>query len=321
MRMLRSLVGTILCLLILASCKLELNYDKYAIVYGISDYPSGFNDLASTDDDARDMNDLLSNQGFQVIVRVTDDGIVDPTTPANPPNIDEATYDQLGRDFQAVAAQADLDDLFLFYYSGHGDQVPSALSENTPGSDSQEEVLVLVDDAPVGMPISAIRALYDDELATLLTTIPCARKIVILDSCYSGGFIGNSAEADAIPPDFTFGPDGLLDILGNAIYLYSNYQDYGSDIPPTEAMVLAASGERDFAYETSSGNGVMTTYLMESAVSGDLNRDGYITVSESFNYIYRNINENFNAVMWPIADVFFPHVSGGPIDYILFSKK
>ena len=44
-------------LTLLASCTLELDYDKYAIVYGISDYPVG-GDLASTDDDARDMNDL-----------------------------------------------------------------------------------------------------------------------------------------------------------------------------------------------------------------------------------------------------------------------
>ena len=65
---------------------------------------------------------------------------------------------------------------------------------------------------------------------------------------------------------------------------------------------------------------MLPTTHAHGGVCADLNRDGYITVSESYNYIYRNINENFNAVAWPFTDVFFPHVSGGPVDYILFVK-
>ncbi|UCF97178.1 MAG: caspase family protein [Spirochaetaceae bacterium] len=303
-------LATVLALL--AACTFDLNYDKYAIVYGISDYPGTADDLSSTDDDARDIEALLTSQGFQVIVRVTDDGTIDDPDGGATANIDEASYDQLTRDFQNVAAQADLDDLFLFYFSGHGIQIPLVTSENTPGSDGEDEAIVLISD-DLNLKVNLI----DDDLAGLLRTIPCARRIVILDACYSGGFIGNSAEADAIPADYSQGSNGLFETLGDTIYLYANFQDYGSDIRPSDAVVIAASGEQDFAYE-SGGNGVMTSYLLESATMGDLNSDGFVTVSEAYFYIYKNIDKYFNAVFWPYTDVFFPHVSGGPVDYILF---
>jgi len=79
-------------LALLASCTFDLDYDRYAIVYGISDYPT-VQDLTSTDDDANDMSDLLLSQGFDVILRVTDDPVQTPTVPPSPPNIDEASYD------------------------------------------------------------------------------------------------------------------------------------------------------------------------------------------------------------------------------------
>jgi hypothetical protein len=215
-------------------------------------------------------------------------------------------------DRDTIAAVATIDDLFVFYFSGHGGQTIAGTNggtENTPDSDSEEEYIALYD-----------AGLTDDELATLVRTIPCVRKVVILDACFSGGFIGNSLEADAIPPNYSEeGSNGLFGSLGNAIYLYANFQDYGSDIPPGEALVIAASGEQDYAYETDD-NGVMTGYLLESATLGDLNRDGYITVSESYFYIYRNINKYFNKLYGPSGDAFFPHVSGGPVDYVLFTK-
>jgi len=283
-------------LAVLPSCTLDLDYDRYAIVYGISDYPGTGNDLTSAHLDAQAMRDLFEDQGFQVRLQIDD----------------SATKAQLATDFSSLEAAATIDDLFVFYFSGHGGQTIAGTNggtENTPDSDSEEEYIALYD-----------ADLTDDELATLVRTIPCVRKVVILDACFSGGFIGNSLEADAIPPNYSEeGSNGLFEALDNAIYLYANFQDYGSDIPPGEALVIAASGEQDYAYETDD-NGVMTGYLLESATLGDLNRDGYITVSESYFYIYRNINKYFNKLYGPSGDAFFPHVSGGPVDYVLFTK-
>jgi hypothetical protein len=284
-------------LALLASCTFDLDYEQYAVVYGISDYPDTGNDLSSAHLDAQEMHDLLVDQGFQVILQIDD----------------AATKTQAAIDFSSFNVPATtIDDLFVFYFSGHGGQDISGTNggtESTPGSDSEEEYISLYDEV-----------LTDDELAALLRTIPCARKVVILDSCFSGGFISNSLEADAIPPNYSeVGSNGLFETLGDAIYLYANFQDYGSDIPPGEALVIAASGEQDVAYETD-GNGVMTRYLLESATNGDFNRDGYVTVTEAYFYIYRNINKYFNMVYGASGYTFFPHVSGGPVDYILFTK-
>jgi hypothetical protein len=294
----------LMSLALLASCTFDLDYDKYALVYGVSDYPSGYNDLASTDDDAQDINDLLLSQGFQVVLRVTES-----------PAANEAHDTNLYADFNdaATTAKLGMDDLFVFYYSGHGTQLSPGSSEHTPGTDEMDEAIVLVNDT-----LTDVVFITDDQLAALMRTVPCARRIVILDACYSGGFISNSLGADAVSPDYdSEGTEGIFETLGNAIYLYANFQDYGSDIPPGDALVIAASGEQDFAYEID-GNGVMTRYLLESAANGDVNRDGYVTVSESYFYIYRNINKNFNLVYGPSGLAFFPHLSGSPVDYVLF---
>jgi hypothetical protein len=282
-------------LALLASCTFDLDYDKYAIVYGISDYPDPINDLAVADADAEAMEALLIDQDFDEVRLKTDAA---------------ATKTELLSDFAAFSG-ATLDDLFVFYFSGHGGQdLPGTAggTENTPESDGFEEYILLHD---VG--------LTDDELAGLLRAIPCARKVVILDSCFSGGFISNALEADAVPPEYYDGPKGIFGTLGDAIYLYANFQDYGSDIPPGEALLIAATGEQDVAYETED-NGVMTGFLLESATKADYDFDGYITVSESYFYIYRNINKRFNRLYGASGYAFFPHISGGPVDYILFTK-
>jgi hypothetical protein len=290
-------------LALLASCNFDMDYDKHAIVYGISDYPGNDNDLTVADADAQAMNDLLVEQDFQVILRKNDQAIL--------ANLADDLVNPTSGDFFDVSSAATLDDLFVFYFSGHGGQTAAGAgggTEDTPATDNEEEYIALHD---VG--------LTDDQLAGLLRTVPCARKVVILDACFSGGFISNSLEADAIPPEYFQGPSGIFGTLGSAIYLYANFQDYGSDIPPGEALVIAATGEQDVAYETDD-NGVMTGYLLESATEADRNFDGYITVSESYFYIYRNINKRFNMLYGTSGFAFFPHVSGGPVDYILFTN-
>ena len=319
-RALPTLISSIAALALLFSlsgCTLDLNYDKYAIVYGISDYPGTANDLTYTDDDARDFTDLLVAQGYQVILRITDYG---------PPAINEAYDAQLVADFIDVAQNADLDDLFLFYFSGHGAQDPasSGTTENTFDSDMYDEALVLVDDT-----LNSGVYLSDDELAALLRTIPCARKVVIIDACNSGGFIGNQLEVDAIPPSLLEGSsESYFERIADAINLYSSYGDITSDISPTDALVIAASGEREFSYEAPPPNylpyseyehGVMTYFLLQSVSGGDYNKDGYVTVTETYHYIARNIKSEWNRPQSIFVN-FLPHVSGGPIDYILFTK-
>ncbi len=291
----------------LTGCSLDLDYDKYAIVYAVSDYQNKATDLPTTEFDANEFTDLLAGeQGFQVITKITNDDSFDPN---------DATDEHLEQDFDTVAAMVSEDDLFVFYFSGHGGFTFSGspeTTENSSGSDSADECIVLVN-----FDSTDLVRYTDDQLAVQLAKIGCVKKVVIIDACFSGGLIGNELEVDMIPPSLTDASDtGVLEELGYAVSLYANFDGITSDITPENALVITASGEAESSYEwPEKNNGVMTYFLLESAVNGDRNRDGYITVLEAYDYIRDSIyREN------PIGIPFAPHVSGGPVDYILFTK-
>lgn len=293
---------------LLAACRFEPDYDKYAIVYGLSDYQGLGNDLRYCDDDAQEMAALLAGQGFDVIVRVS----VDATT--------DATHDQLLADFADVALRVGPADLFLFYYSGHGAQVPAAdpqADEDAAGADAPDEAIVMFNLAP-----SELVFYLDDELSADLRAIPCDKKIVIVDACFSGGVIGNQLEHDAVPPDYEGLVGGFLSGLVEAISLYGSYDGRGSDVAPGNALVLAAAGEREESFEDDPPyeNGVFTYFLLQAAARGDANGDGWVTLREAYAFTRRRIDAEWN--LWvPLSTRFAPRVSGGPVDYVLFEAR
>ena len=135
----------------------------FAVMVGISDYGgTGSNDLAYTDDDATDLAAALRQQGV-----------------LNPASIvltnAEGTIDGIRNAIARVAQQAGPDDLFLFFYSGHGQQVDTAVSATEP--DGRDETLSVRDGD-----------ITDDQLAEWLRPVRARMSLIILDSCYSGGF-------------------------------------------------------------------------------------------------------------------------------------
>lgn len=82
--------------------------EAYAIIVGIADYPGYDNDLSYCDNDARDVYDMLvDDYNFKPenIILLQDF---------------EATKNALSNAFEQIETQIDSDDLFFFYYSGHG---------------------------------------------------------------------------------------------------------------------------------------------------------------------------------------------------------
>lgn len=281
-------------LLLAAGCSFEIDYDRYAVLYGVNDYFVAGYDLVSAKNDADAMETLLLAQGYSVTKRT--DGATDRTN--------------LQTDLAAAAAAVTEDDLFLFYFSGHGG---SDILDQTepPGADSNDEYIELSDG-------NSDEHLFDDELADMLAAIPCLKKVVILDSCHSGGFIGNTLEVDGIPPAYDGDTDGWLASLGPAVSLYANFDGQGFDIPPSEAMVIAASGEQEVAWSEVGVHGILTTFLLQTPQYGDRNRDGYVTVTEAYDYIRRGIETSWNPLSDDADWVYSPHVSGGPVDFLLF---
>ncbi|MBL8536109.1 MAG: caspase family protein [Hyphomonadaceae bacterium] len=134
----------------------------YAVMVGISDYPGSGNDLPLTAEDARKLRDALQRQGALAPESVT---LIDG----------QATRAGLQQAFARVAAVAGPNDLFLFFYSGHGNQVRGRVTATEP--DGKEETIELVDGA-----------LTDDELTQMFAQVRSQTALLVLDSCFSGGF-------------------------------------------------------------------------------------------------------------------------------------
>ncbi|MFT4703633.1 MAG: hypothetical protein ACI81R_001325 [Bradymonadia bacterium] len=131
----------------------------YAVLAGITDYPGSNNDLPFCAEDAEKLHESLLASG-----RLAPESIV--LTDG------EVTTAALERAFRDVAQAAGPDDVFLFFYSGHG-------ASNAGGReiDGTDESLVLVDGE-----------VTDDEVNRWFGDVDSRMGVIALDSCFSGGF-------------------------------------------------------------------------------------------------------------------------------------
>jgi len=136
----------------------------FGVFVGISDYGGRANDLAYTAADAHRMSEALQEGGG---MRASD-AIVLTDREATRANVERAVRD--------VGARAGPDDMFVFFYSGHGARVDRAGPQMTD-PDAMDETLEFFD-----------RGITDDEFSDLLSEIGPGISLLVLDACYSGGF-------------------------------------------------------------------------------------------------------------------------------------
>ncbi|MBN2049938.1 MAG: caspase family protein [Spirochaetales bacterium] len=301
----RTILLPLLILTVLSSCSLGPKLPTgRAYIYGVTDYGGGTPniDLAYTDDDAEAMAALFDAAGYITNLRINagDGSSVEPATVA-----------QLQADIDAFIANAMPEELFIFYFAGHG--VGSEDNTGDPPAD-----WLILHGFYSGAPWDADHgALSDDGLATMLKTIPGSRKLVILDSCHSGGFIGDSPFWDPVPADSSDESDSFLEIFTETVKAYWGFSATGAeDIASGNAFVLTAAGEVEKSVETAAlGHGVFTYAFLLAAEAGDLNQDGFITLKES----YRYMTDNWSDI--PKTTTFQPHLSGSAVDLVLFSSQ
>ncbi len=133
----------------------------YALLVGISDYGGTANNLPYTAEDAVKLAQTLRRAGV-----LAEESVV--LTDA------DATYDRVRTAFQSLARAAGPEDVFLFFYSGHGGQ------RDNPGSsepDRRDETIVFRD-----------RSVTDDEMGQWFQAVHARMGIIALDACFSGGF-------------------------------------------------------------------------------------------------------------------------------------
>jgi hypothetical protein len=145
-----------------------------------------------------------------------------------------------------------------------------------------------------------------------------------VDACFSGGLIGQVYDVDTTAPQYYDGNetrDGSLGLILNAFFSPDS-----ADIPPEEAIVITAAGEREVSLEELNvyKHGIFTYYLLQTAYQ-DRNGDGLITTSEAYSYTrYMLMNDwnayvaqNYSSAQYPDLQ-YYPRISGGPVDYVLF---
>ena len=133
-----------------------------ALLIGVSDYGGRTNNLPRTDQDAR-----------QLFASLRSAGLLHPASRVL--TNEEATTKTVADAFRAAAAAAGPNDVFLFFFSGHGDQVDVPVSARE--LDGRSETIELYD-APM----------TDAELAPLFAQVRGRLALAVIDACYSGGF-------------------------------------------------------------------------------------------------------------------------------------
>lgn len=279
----------------------------HAIVVGINDYIDNryLSDLRGPVPDADSMANLLERSGWithRLIAREVEE------------SRRIATKEAIRQALLSIPADADL---VLFYFSGHG-------TANHAG-----EAFIIPSDYvnSYGTMISAA------ELAAWLETMPAryARRQVILDSCNSGGFVYPYEALDAIPDDYTMDNRmTLVDLFLRFGELMQKYSDAsGSNAP----LVLSAAGSRELAWEQyfpemNADHGIFTFMLLESAqidtdgfMHGDADHDGILSMIEAYSYVAYAMDHGLNRWNQGISRDYFPHISGGLMDSVLFINR
>ena len=317
----------------LGSCSLTLwDYSnivskRYALVYGVTIYDpltsaGQYPNLNYPGSDAAAVAAMLTTEGYTVYSRWIDNagnewvnGKNAGTLAADTLFTNAPTKANLAADLNTLAGLVGSNDVFLFYFSGHGMQVSGA----PPTEYFVPEGGVVAGSGDIATSVS------DSEFGAMLAPISTSRRVVILDTCNSGGFIGNSLEADSIPAA-SLGNSGGISIpaLAQALGNFFNFSSSSSTglSPYGGAMVLSAAGRDESCYEASAPyyHGVMTYYLLQAQQSGDLNHDGHVTVGEAFSLVKAGIDTdwNSNGSVQLYGETFEPHISGGPIDFVIW---
>ena len=225
--------------------------EYWAVIVGVENY-TYIEDCAYGDDDAYDLyNRLLSYPNWDAdhIKLLVDHN---------------ATKWNVKAAIDWMKANADEDDVCLFHFSGHGTYAP----DRPPYDEADGYDEYLCTDDPAFWFLFFIR---DDELEEWLTPIK-AKKVVMLDSCWTGGFIKEAGVSVRTMPGVP----------------YTRITDsFARDLDKPDYVVLTSSddNETSYAFGPPFENGIFT-YCVDEGLAGHANVDGDTDISAEELYAY-----------------------------------
>lgn len=305
---------TLLSLFLIISCELftdePIKGDVYYINVGI-DYEnySGFNALYGTLNDAKELNKALEKvitssgrtpKGYLMVQK--------GEFPVNILNPDYPSKTNVQNHLVSLRNEVTENDLTIFTYSGHGYKETGHLALAYSGNGKSADAL---------------------DPATLLlwmADIP-GKKLVILDSCFSGMAVEEN-------------PSSTNTILNNSLAKFFETYHSSDTYGKPDLFVLTASAHTDsyeakFDSAVDHNHGFFTYALLEGLGwdhphSTDLStvniqelpaaKNNQITVDGLFKYIKKNQDINSRFVLFSNQPEFqHPMTTGGPLDLVLFN--
>lgn len=294
---------------------------KTAIVYGVNIYDAVHTakNLRYCVSDATGFGGALAAKGWNVMTQ----------TDAN------ASKAQLATDIATVAASAEAGQRVLFYYSGHGHTIPAGQSYAGEWIMPYGSVIYTSD-----YYLNMSNAINPAQLATMLQPLIDKRcnVVVVLDSCYSGGFVANGSYSSDLPADYGTTPYLGGSSLGDSSMLFATIADYFSGGTQSGALsqpnvwVLSAAGSGEESFEDPSPTGSVQhgyfTYGLIHAVdssggrmNADYNGDGYVTLQELYRYSKETVDglwNKYNYANYGTNTQYLPHLSGNPLDILIY---
>jgi hypothetical protein len=283
------LATTALCAL--GACSATVQAEQRALLVGVGQYVTPNIDLPAIDLDIERMHETLTRMGFEDRqIRTLVDG--------------EATSAAVISNFESWLRQGvQADDRVVFYFTGHGSQIPDFDNDE---SDRVDEVLVTHDmvRGKVKGKSTLLNVVTDDKLAAMIAAIPSRNVWIIIDSCHSG----------TVTRSFKLQNRSLgSEPVFVKSFTYSGMPDNKKSIfkgdPKAQARLnfvsLSAAADNEQAIGTSKG-GVFTIGLTES-IKRLADQGKAITVNE-----LRTETTTYISTKVDKEDAHHPQISGNP---------
>jgi WD40 repeat protein len=230
----------------------------HMLVVGINKYKNSSYDLNYAQPDAKSFTEKLITQGQGIYKSVNKVELYD----------ENATKAKIIEGFKSIAAKAQPQDVFVFFYAGHGSLDEE--SKNKEGAPSFYFVLTDVTKLYGDTQQLASKGLSDLELKDHLTKIRSTKQIVLMDACHSGAAL-TGLKTRAIG-----GEEKAMVQLARS----------------SGVVMIASSGSKQFATEFDIlKHGVFTYALLEGLDGKAGNGDEKITVNELKNYMDERVPE------------------------------
>jgi len=210
----------------------------------------------------------------------------------------QATKANILQRIQSTFSSANDNDVSYFYFSGHGATL--------------NQVSYL---CPADFDGNVTTAISVNELESVLSAVP-GIKVVLIDSCHSGGFIGKDISRENTSDNFSIEEEQLSNFNENIIDVFSSSIITKDLLTSSEYQVLTSSHWYQSSYELQPPNeepfGVFTQALYEGCslnnnLPADIDNDARISLNEAHSFISQwvaAIHVDQNVQVYPANSLF-----------------